>query len=282
MIAVTGASGYVGGRILSHVRANGVEALALVRRPAAEDERVRRYALAEPLDSSLLDGVETVVHAAYDLSCRGQQIRAVNCAGSLPLLDGVAARGGRVVLISSLSAFIGARSEYGRAKLELENAVLERGGVVLRPGLVFGRHAGGLFGAMVRAISRRAVTPMVGGGRQRLFITHDASLCELVTAIVSGRVQPAGALFAAREIPTTLRTVAHEIARARGRRLKVIPLAPSLAYLGLRSLELTGLPLPFRSDSLRSLSNPIPLDQVSALARAPIEFPPLRQPLWAG
>jgi hypothetical protein len=186
------------------------------------------------------------------------------------------------VLVSSLSAFAGASSHYGQSKLELERAVLGRGGVVLRPGLVFGERAGGLFGAMAAAISERAITPMVGGGAQRLFVTHDEPLCELVADLATGQLQPDGPLFAAHEAPTTLRGIALEIARGCGRRLTVIPLAPSLVALALRGGEIAGLPLPFRSDSLRSLLNPIPLDQVAALARSPIQFPPLRPELWSG
>jgi nucleoside-diphosphate-sugar epimerase len=285
MIAVTGSSGYVGGRILSHLRATiDPETVALVRRPDPADRRARRYALGEPLHESTLDGVETVVHAAHDLSCKGEAIRTVNCAGSLPLLDGLAARGGRVVLISSLSAFDGARSLYGQAKLALEQMVLERGGVVLRPGLVFGAGAGGLFGAMVAALSggpsRRAVTPMVGGGRQRLFVTHDERLCSLVAAVLGRRPPAAGPVFAAHEAPSTLRAIAAQVARAHGRRLTAIGLPSSLVYLGLRSAEIAGLSLPFRSDSLLSLARPIPLDQVSALERSPIAFPPLTPRLW--
>src|SRR5436190_1222713 len=83
------------------------------------------------------------------------------------------ARGRRVVLVSSLAAFEGARSLYGRAKLELERAVLARGGVVLRPGVVFGVDAGGLFGSLARVIGRRPLVPLAGGGWQRLFVTHD-------------------------------------------------------------------------------------------------------------
>ena len=280
MIAVTGANGYVGGRILSHLRANGIETIALVRRPAGGDDAQRRYALDEPLADSVLDGVETVVHAAFDASQRGERIRAVNASGSLALLDGVAERGCRAVMISSLAAFEGARSDYGRAKLELERDVLDRGGVVLRPGLVFGAHSGGLVGAMVGALSSRAVAPMIGGGSQRLFVTHEEQLCELVAAIVTGRVQPQGPVFAAHESPTTLRAIALQIAQAHDRRLALIPLPPALIYLGLRSAEIVGVPLPFRSDSLRSLMNPIPLDQVSALARSPVEFPPLTADLF--
>ena len=140
---------------------------------------------------------------------------------------------------------------------------------MLRPGLVFGVDAGGLFGAIARATARHALMPMVGSGWQRLFMTHDRSLCELVSAIVAGDVQPDRPLFAAHEVPTTLRGIALRLAHANGRDLRVISVAPSLAYLGPRCAELARLPLSFRSDSLHSLSPPIPLDQVAALARGP-------------
>lgn len=275
MIAVTGANGYVGGQILAHLRANGINAVAFVRKPAPEDGRARHYALGEPLDGSLLDGIEMVIHAAYDTSAQGEDIHTVNVSGGLPLLDGLAERGRRMLMISSLSAFAGARSRYGQAKFELERAVLQRDGIVLRAGLVFGVEAGGLFGAMVGALSKRTTVPMIGGGWQRLFVTHDQHLSKLVLAIVSGEEHPNGPLFAAHEVPTTLRSIAEQIRRAHGGDLRMIPMPPSLIRLVLRCAEIAHVRLPFRSDSLRSLLNPIPLDEVSALARSSIAFPPL-------
>ncbi len=280
MIGVTGANGYVGGRIIAGLRASGIDAIALVRRPPAGDALARRYQLGEPLERSLLDGIETVVHAAYDASAQGPDIRARNVSGSLPLLEGLHERGGRMLMVSSLSAFEGTRSQYGRAKLELERAVLELDGIVFRPGLVFGAGAGGLFGAMVSALSKRGLVPMIGGGSQRLFVTHDERLSELVLALTAGRADAAGPIFAAHEAPTTLRGIAEQIASAGGHRLVVVPLPPALVALGLRSGEIAGIPLPFRSDSLRSLSHPIGLDQVASLARWPIAFPALAPALW--
>jgi nucleoside-diphosphate-sugar epimerase len=280
MIGVTGANGYVGGRIITHLRASGIEAIALVRRPSTADALARRYELGEPIERSLLDGIETVVHAAYDASAQGSDIRARNVTGSLPLLEGLHERGGRMLMVSSLSSFEGTHSQYGRAKLELERAVLDRDGIVLRPGLVFGAAAGGLFGAMVRALSTRGLVPMIGGGSQRLFVTHDEHLAELVVALIAGRAEAAGPLFAAHESPTTLRAIAEQIARTGGHRLVVVALPPALVALGLRSAEIAGIPLPFRSDSLRSLLHPIGLDQVSSLARSRIAFPALEPELW--
>jgi nucleoside-diphosphate-sugar epimerase len=287
MVGVTGAGGYVGSRILARLRAEGIDAVALVRRPAAEKAgarggAVRRYALGEPPERSLLDGIETVVHAAYDLSARGKQVREVNYAGALPLLEALAERGGRVILISSLAAFAGARSDYGQAKLELERAVLTRGGVALRPGIVFGVSAGGMFGALALTLSQRSLTPLIGGGWQRLFVTHDERLCELVAAIVKGRFNPEQPVFAAHEVPTSLRVIAEQITAANGHRLHAFALPTLPTYAALRCAEGVGVSLSFRSDSVRSLANPIPLDQVAALARGPVEFPALGPELWRG
>lgn len=281
MIAVTGANGYVGGRILEHLRAQGIHAIALIRQPAPGDRRARRYSLGQSLDRGLLDDIDTVIHAAYDASQRGEDISRVNVSGSLPLLEGLAAQGGRMVLVSSLSAFAGTPSLYGRAKLELERIVLENDGVVLRPGLVFGVDAGGMFGAMTQALSKSTWVPMVGNGGQRLFVTHDKHLSTLALRIAIDQSSTGGPLFAACEIPTTLRTIATQIVRARGRRPTVIPLPPPLLHFGLNSAEKSGLGLSFRSDSLRSLLNPIPLNQVSSLERSSVEFPPLSPDLWS-
>jgi nucleoside-diphosphate-sugar epimerase len=280
VIAVSGANGYVGGCILSYLRANGIDAIALVRQPTPGDRSARRYAMGQPLDRGLLDGISTVIHAAYDTSRRGRDIGVVNVSGSLPLLNCLEVRGGRMVMISSLSAFAGAPSLYGRAKLELERVVLERDGIVLRPGLVFGAGAGGMFGAMTRALSKSTLAPMVGSGRQRLFVTHDESLAALALEVATGKINFAGPVFAACEAPTTLRAIATQILQARGRRPTVVPLPPLLLRLGLSSAEKIGLALPFRSDSVHSLLNPIPLDQVSSLERSSVEFPLLSPELW--
>ena len=147
VIAVTGANGYVGGRILAALRdARSRHGRARAPSPgvrgALPPVRARRAARRGRPSKD----VDTVIHAAWDASARGGSVDAVNVRGSLPLLDAVTARGGQVVLVSSLSSFSRARSRYGAAKYALEQAVQRHGGLAIRPGLVFGIGAGGLFG----------------------------------------------------------------------------------------------------------------------------------------
>jgi len=279
VIAVTGANGYVGGRIIAHLRAGGMETVALVRRPDECSGPSRRFVLGEPLAADTLEGVDTVIHAAWDASVRGDEVAAVNTEGSLPLLDGVADRGGRLLLVSTLSAFPAARSRYGRAKYALEQAVQRRGGLAVRPGLVFGAAAGGLFGSLVNTSSRGSVMPIVGGS-ERLFVTHDEHLGKLFAELAGAGSARQRTIFAAHERPTTLRSIVELIAAARGGRVRLVPIPPRAVLAALRLAETAGLPVPYRSDSLLSLINPAPLDELAALDRPPLTFPPLSRDLW--
>jgi hypothetical protein len=57
----------------------------------------------------------------------------------------------RLVFISTISAFDGCRSFYGKGKLEVERITHSLGGWVIRPGLLYGEKPGGMLGRLVGA-----------------------------------------------------------------------------------------------------------------------------------
>ncbi len=284
MIAVTGASGYVGGRIVSHLRAAGEQPIALVRRlPPIHSAPILPRAATPWASRSTprpwTGSRRSSTPRGTSLSARAA-VREVNVQGSLPLLDAVARAGGTVVLISSLAAFAGARSLYGQAKLELEGAVLERGGVVLRPGVVFGADAGGLFGAFaadrvgpfVRAARRRRLPAAVRDSRRRL--------CELIAAIgeracgaVARCSRPtSGPRRCARSRCNSPRPGrAPDSARARALSARLPRPAPAGERRAFARLSQRQPALARQPDAPRP---------VAALERSPVEFPPLACELW--
>jgi len=66
-----------------------------------------------------------------------------------------------IVVISSLSAFAGCRSLYGKAKLQIESLALSADAVVIRPGLVYGNDSGGMFGRLVRQVRGSRLLPVL-------------------------------------------------------------------------------------------------------------------------
>ncbi len=260
--AITGSNGYVGGCLKRHFAARGWEIRELTRQPKSGSNSIPFHLGAE-ISPSLLAGVDALVHCAYDFKpLRWDEIRAVNVAGTKKLFQAAQAAGiQKTICISTISAYEGCRSLYGRAKLEIEKIALEDGALVVRPGLVYGSGPGGMFGKLTAQIRQSSVIPMIGDGSQIQFLVHEEDLSAFIERFARGEIKLAPSIFtAAHEQPWPFKQLLLEIARALGRRPKFIPLPWRLVWAGLKSAELCGVRLNFRSDSLVSLmyQNPRP------------------------
>ena len=232
----------------------------------------------EQLEPSLLAGVESVVHAAYDLEARGDAVRAVNYGGSMPLIEALAERGGRVVLLSSLAAFEGRARSTGRRSSSSSR----------RYGSAAASHcgrasssAGAAPGSSARSSRRsrtRSLVPMIGGG-------YAAALRHPRRAPLRARRRGAVAGRFHSELPGLRRArgAEHACARSRSRSHPHRDGACARSRFP-RSSSISGSEPPrplactsqFRSDRVRSLANPIPFDQVAMLARGPGLLPRAR------
>jgi len=160
-VVVTGASGFIGGRLVERLVAQGAKVCCLIRNPASAIRLARlpvEFRHANLTDAATVDdalrGADLVFHCAYDWGNV-----AANRSGLGHLIDGCIAHGvKRLVHVSTFSVYDpypdgalnedvrdGDRSlEYTRTKLELEknllDAVHERGlrGTILQPTIVYG------------------------------------------------------------------------------------------------------------------------------------------------
>jgi len=259
---VTGAHGFVGSRLKGHLERAGWRVTAWTRQPEPGTGAVA-FRLGQEVDPNLLKGAQALVHCAYDFEPRRwEEIAAINVNGSQKLLAAARAAGVRqVVFISSLSAFVGCQSLYGRAKMEIEGFARSTGAFVIRPGLVYSDNPGGLFGRLVCQVRNARFVPIIWGGRQVQDLLHDEDLGQVVQACLDGRV-PAEIepITVAHEQGWELKEILAQIARGLGKRVRFLPVPWQLAWLGLKGLELAGARPNFRSDSLISMvcQNPCP------------------------
>jgi nucleoside-diphosphate-sugar epimerase len=276
--AITGTTGYLGSRLRDHMVASGWRVIGLNRRAVAgpPDDLVASFTLGGDAPPEALRDLEVLIHAAYDFEPRtAAEIRRVNVEGSIRLFrEAVTAGVRRLVFISTLSAFPGCRSLYGQAKLRVEEECLALKGVVVRPGLIFGSRSGGMIGNLQRTVTRTRFVPVIGRGRQRLFLSHEDDLCRLIRVLVEdGRDYPQP-IVAASPDPVTFREVLFHLASTSGRNVIGVPVPPSLMRLGLRLLEMLNLKPAFRSDSVVSLQDLNPSPDFSMLTRSGVTFRP--------
>jgi nucleoside-diphosphate-sugar epimerase len=243
VVAVTGASGYVGSAAARHL---GPEVVRITR-PA--------WVLG---DVPELDGVDAIVHCAWDFGARTRaEIGRINVDGSRRLIDAASAAGTRVVFVSTLSAFPGCRSLYGQAKLAVEEHVAVAGGVSVRPGLVWGEPGGSLYAALRRLALALPVLPVFTGEARKVKLVHEDDLGPSIAALA--RVDAGGGPYvAASDDALSLGAILRAIAAAHARSVRIAHIPWRAAWAPLRALELLGFSPPFRSDSVLSL---VSLDQ---------------------
>ena len=264
VMLVTGATGFIGSRLANVAMSNGFRVRTLTRSdwlgaPAVPEEARFFGSLPGRIPAAALEGVDIVAHCAGTAEPGERLAAAVNVDGTVRLAE--AARDGGVqtfVFLSSQSAIPDAVSAYGRTKLEAERRLLEMAGirvVILRPGLVTGPGARGLFQRMTATVEKLPVVPLLGGGKAIVQPIHVDDLCAAILRCdelsqeLDGRVLSLGD-------PTgvTLGDLVQEISKARfGRRKRTlrIPVAP--VELVVRGTEALHVPLPVNSNNLKGL-----------------------------
>ena len=259
-VAVTGAGGFVGSMLVRRFEDAGWDVTRLSHSASAGDKGTVPFQLGQDLAPDVFRSrqISALVHCAYDFRLvKPSEIHRVNVVGSRKLL--VAAKAGgveQVAVMSTISAFDGATSTYGRAKLQIEEAAKSAGAFVVRAGLVYddsSATSGGIFGSLAKSV-QRSVVPLIDGGKHPQYLIHEEDLWLLLKGFLEGDVRdPGKPVVAASSTPWPLRDLLAELARRQGRHPKFVAVPWMPVWASLRFAEAIHLPVPFRSDSVISL-----------------------------
>lgn len=259
---MTGATGFVGGHVTHALLDRGDRVACLARRP----ERAAAYAArgARLVEGDLDDGnalrdlvreAEIVYHVAGRLAAHVERdFYRVNRGGT-ELLAAVAREAGvkRLVHVSSLAATGPASrgspvdddtpahpvSGYGRSKLAGEDALRSSGVpyTVVRPPTVYGPGDRETF--KIFRLVKLGLVPLLGDGRQELSLIHVTDLAGALLAAGAAEAAAGNTYHVAHPDIVTQRVMVEGIGRAMGKRVRMVPLAPSLTRSVLRLLGAT-------------------------------------------
>ena len=178
-IAVTGASGFVGGHVVRALRDADKPVRCLVRNPRRA-EQLQHWGcelvegdMTDPASlRSAVEGVEAVVHLVAIRQGKEAQFERIMIQGTHDLLTAAREAGvGRFVHMSALGVTEQTRElvPYYRAKWEMEQAVQSSAVpyVIFRPSFIFGSD-GGILPTFRKLAKLTPVTPIIGSGEQRI------------------------------------------------------------------------------------------------------------------
>lgn len=258
VVALTGATGFIGRRLLQVLPAQGYRLRVLLRRPgeipaeaasAAIGDLARPHNLAEALR-----GVDVVVHSAglaHAMSGRPEDdFRTINTEGTLALAR-AAERAGvrRFVFLSSIRAQTGPVAEevlteamtpaptdaYGRSKLAAEEGLagLALDWVALRPVLVYGEGVKGNMAALVR-LARSPWPLPLGAVRGRRSLLSVDDLASAVDAVIRAPGPLRRPLIVADRRPLTVPEMIAALREGLGRGPGLAPVPEPLLALAAR------------------------------------------------
>ena len=259
LIALTGATGFIGQHLLRELPKRGYRLRVLLRRPSVvpmESASAVVGDLARPQNmTAALADVDAVIHSAglaHAMSGLPEDdYRVLNTQATIALARAAQRAGAkRFVFLSSIRAQCGATAEhvltealapepteaYGRSKLAAEHGLanLALDWVALRLVLVYGPGVKGNMAELLRFARAPYPLPLGGlDGRRSLL-----SLDNLVAAIDTVLAAPGALrrpLIVADPEPLTIPQMIGAVRRGLGRRPGLIPLPPAVLKAGLRA-----------------------------------------------
>ena len=198
-VLVTGATGFLGRRVVRQLLDSGQEVRVMVRAPGRES-----VLSTPPTDVCYGDvsdpdalaeacrGIETVVHLVAVIRGGPRQFDAVNRQGAANVAAAAQAAGSvnHFVHLSAIGAAAEPRLQYLHSKWQGEQEVIKSGlrYTIIRPSLIFG--PGDEFTRAVAALVRTTpITPVLGSGLNRLQPIHVDDVAAAVAAAHRGNLR---------------------------------------------------------------------------------------------
>lgn len=258
LIALTGATGFVGRHLMTDLSRRGYRLRILLRRPVPEfttGEQVLIGDLASPINlNEAMRGVDYVIHSAgiaHAMSGRPEDdYRSVNRDATRALAHAARHAGvARFVFLSSVRAQCGPVSDhpigdddaprptdaYGRSKLEAEEALAETGipFVALRPALVYGPGVKGNLAALFK-LARKPWPLPFGAFRARRSLVGLETLAGAVVHAMTLNEPPNRAFLVSDPEPVSIAEIITAYRAGLGRSPGLIPVPPIMLDTALR------------------------------------------------
>jgi nucleoside-diphosphate-sugar epimerase len=273
-VVITGASGFIGGKLVDYFVDLGWQVIAPVRRPEAMPKRggvhYKAYDLTSAADDDICKGADYLVHAAYiKADAAHPDAFERNVKGTRALLDSACKHHlKRRVFISSLAARPEASSSYGRQKLAIEREFSTPEDSIVRAGLVIGR--GGLTQNMVAFMRSKHLVPLIDGGKQPLQYIAIDDLVQAIATILQRNLH--GTFIVANDEPVTYKQFYQTIMRITGIKALLVPVPYVVPQTAIRAVHALHLPVNITEDNLRGLKHMTHIrtkDDLSALRLVP-------------
>lgn len=260
VIILTGATGFIGSKILNKIVETEKLVVSLSRKPSADKQNLKQIQwqqgqeirfdeLDKKLNTLLSQELKqfTLIHCSFDFI----NIKK-NFEDSKMLFDQLKyfckerKVDFKIIFISSMSAYPGVRSDYGITKQKIEK-LLSTEDLIVRPGFVIGED--GICGKIKTIIRKSPIVPVPFGLKELQTIEVAELADRLLQNIAAERIGEVNLYSKVQTFLSVCKGLEPNLKRL------IIPIPGAFVYFLLKIMEFFKISTGLRSDSLVSLKN---------------------------
>jgi nucleoside-diphosphate-sugar epimerase len=248
---ITGANGYLGQHLSAYFESKGWSVIKLVRNPRKDISNEIEFFLDKDINLSEFSSSDLLIHAAYDFTNQ-----KINIDGSIRLIqEAQRVQIKKLLHISSISAYNGCFSEYGKIKLDIENHFLNHNGINIRAGLIYGENTKGITAQIKNKLKNSLIIPVIGNGKYPVYLTDIRQLfIEVYNSSISNNKKLTRTVISSPNI--NFIELLKGISESNNYKNFFVYVPWRLVYLILKLIELCGIRSKFKSDSVLGLVYP--------------------------
>lgn len=181
---VTGATGVIGSFLVKYFQDKNWNVILLSS--TNQDKYEFNLKKINLMNKKIFKDCSVLIHCAYDFyQTEWHKIEKVNIEGSLELFK-IANENGvkKIINISTLSAFEGAKSKYGIAKYLIEKKSKKYNTINLRCGL-FASNKNKLYNKLKLLSENNYIFPLIGKGNQKIHLLSPVKLATFIEKIIN-------------------------------------------------------------------------------------------------
>lgn len=262
MLLITGATGFVGRRLLKKIIDKKIKVRCLIRNKKKIDgDNELEIIQGDLSDREILYdatlGADTVVHlAAVIKSSDPSEFMNVNVQGTKNLIEACVKNGvKRIIYVSSLDVTLNETNIYGETKAIGEDIIKNSNidYIILRPSLIYGKGSKDIT-LLTELINRYPLIPVVGSGEGKLQPVYVDDVCDTIVKLIESDKKNK-IYHIAGEQKISLNDLIDKIAGLSSRRVIKIHVPLWLLWLPLKLYSLIARNSTINYESLNLLTN---------------------------
>jgi len=191
MIAVTGATGFLGRHLVARLRNKNIKCLVRKEDHGFKKVKVIKGNLNDKkaLDT-LVKNAKVVIHLAAVIDHKDkEEYKKVNIEGTKNLINACKNnKVKRLIFVSSMASTKTHLDDYGKSKSEAENLLLNSGleVTILRPSFIYGKNSNSMQ-KLLEFLHKFKVIPIVGDGKYKFRPVHVDDVITAITLCINSK-----------------------------------------------------------------------------------------------